>query len=67
MKYLIQNISPFTRFVRSNVILASLLMIVSVEASARQPASIPEPSMLSLLGASLVIGIIAHRLKGPKK
>ena len=39
---------------------------VSSDAMARAPNAIPEPSLLSLIGAGAVAGIIAYRIKNKK-
>jgi hypothetical protein len=52
---------------RPQLLLAGWLGAYAATASARQnPPSLPEPSLLSLLGAAAVAGIIAYRIKKKK-
>jgi hypothetical protein len=48
------------------ILLAGWLAAAAGEVLARQPNSIPEPSILSLLGAGAVVGIIAYRIRNKK-
>ena len=47
-------------------LLAGALAVCASEALARAPNAIPEPSLLSLIGAGAVAGIIAYRIKNKK-
>lgn len=51
---------------RPQCLLAVLVAATATEAFARQPNAVPEPSLLSLLGAGAVAGIIAYRIKNKK-
>ena len=51
---------------RPKLALAAWLGAFATPAFARVPTSVPEPSMLSLLGAGVVVGIIAYRIKKKK-
>ena len=60
----LQNLGTVVR--RSRFLLAAALAVAASEALARQPNAIPEPSLLSLVGAAAVAGIIAYRIKNKK-
>ena len=51
---------------RRQYLLAGALAVCAGEALARAPNAIPEPSLLSLVGAGVVAGIIAYRIKNKK-
>ena len=51
---------------RPQIALAASLVALATEASARQPNAVPEPTLLSLIGAGVVAGIIAYRIKKKK-
>jgi Ni,Fe-hydrogenase III small subunit len=58
--------SFFERARRPPLLLAGALAAAASEAFARAPNSVPEPSLLSLIGAAAVAGIIAYRIKNKK-
>jgi len=61
------RLQPFgTAARRPRFLLAGALAVCAGEALARQPSAVPEPSLLSLLGAAAVAGIIAYRIKNKK-
>lgn len=51
---------------RPRLLLGGALAVFAGEALARQPNAVPEPSLLSLIGAAAVAGIIAYRIKNKK-
>ena len=51
---------------RPQLALAVWLGASATEVLARQPNTLPEPSLLSLIGAGAVVGIIAYRIKNRK-
>ena len=51
---------------RPRSLLAGALAVAASEALARAPNAVPEPSLLSLIGAAAVAGIIAYRIKNKK-
>ena len=51
---------------RTQLVLAGALAAAATEASARAPNAVPEPSLLSLIGAGAVVGIIAYRIRNKK-
>ena len=51
---------------RPQFLLAGWLGTYAASASARNVADLPEPSLLSLIGAGVVAGIIAYRIKSKK-
>ena len=51
---------------RPRFLLAVGLAAIATEAFARHPNVIPEPSLLALVGAGAVAGIIAYRIKKKK-
>jgi len=59
-----QELKAHTR--SPQILLAVWLAASAGEVFARQPNNIPEPSLLSLLGAGAVAGIIAYRIKKKK-
>ena len=62
-----KRLQPFgTAARRPRYLLAGALAVAASEALARAPNAVPEPSLLSLLGAAAVAGIIAYRIKNKK-
>lgn len=51
---------------RPHAVLAAALAALATEAFARAPNDLPEPSLLSLIGAGAVVGIIAYRIRNRK-
>ena len=51
---------------RPQILIAGWLVVAATEVLARAPNAVPEPSLLSLLGAGVVAGIIAYRIKNKK-
>jgi hypothetical protein len=51
---------------RAQLVVAGSLVALAADAFARAPNAIPEPSLLSLVGAGVVAGIIAYRIKKKK-
>ena len=49
-----------------NLLLLGLLSMFSVPAFARQTPTLPEPSLLSLMGIGAVGAIIAYRIRNKK-
>lgn len=51
---------------RAVATITSLCLLPVMDALARQPPGIPEPSVLSLGAAAAVAGVIAYRLRNRK-
>lgn len=55
-----------SRAIGSKLALSAVLLAHAGAAFARAPNAVPEPSVISLIGGAVVVGILAYRIKRKK-